>query len=186
MNESKWCDQEIGWPLGRGVPVMSLRFDAAPYGFFGRHQADPVPIDATAEDIARRMTLDRIADRPELALKYAASLVFAMNESGSYAQTNAIWRRLSVLSSLHADLCLRLLDADKCNSQVYDAYVYGTYPKQFFPRVIIEFVNHQPGAEQIRTEIDRYIAHLDEPDFAKQQQKLSFWEERDARQKDWP
>jgi hypothetical protein len=84
LKNSDWCDQEIGWLQGRHVPVMGLRFDGTPYGFFARYQARPVPPDADPADIAE-LTLDRIAGKPELALKYAASLVFAMNESQSYA-----------------------------------------------------------------------------------------------------
>ena len=37
--DSKWCDQEIGWALGRGVPVLPIRLDADPYGFAGKFQA---------------------------------------------------------------------------------------------------------------------------------------------------
>jgi hypothetical protein len=115
LKESSCCDQEIGWLQGRHVPVMALSFDLAPYGFFARLQAQSVPKDADAKTIAE-MTLDRIAQRPQLNDGYAASLVFAMNMSQSYAQTDAIWARLSQLSYLDAGLCTRLLDAVKLQS----------------------------------------------------------------------
>ena len=39
---SKWCDQEIGWALGRELVVLPLKVGADPYGFFGTYQALPV------------------------------------------------------------------------------------------------------------------------------------------------
>lgn len=39
FNESTWTDQEVGYALGRGVPVYSVRLDMAPYGLFGKKQA---------------------------------------------------------------------------------------------------------------------------------------------------
>ena len=39
FHESKWTDQEIGFAMGREVPVFSVRFGEAPYGFIGRFQA---------------------------------------------------------------------------------------------------------------------------------------------------
>lgn len=179
LRESSWCDQEIGWLHGRHVPVMALRFDLTPYGFFARLQAQPVPAEADAALIAE-MTLDRIASKPELTRQFAASLVSSLDNSQSYKQTNDIWARLSSLVSLDAELCLRLFDAVKCNRQVYDAWSRGD--SRGYPRVVLEFVEKQPGAEQIRDEIDRYIAYLNEPDtLAKQKQQMAFDRERQAR-----
>ena len=39
FHQSNWTDQEIGFAMGRGVPVFSVRFGQDPYGFIGRFQA---------------------------------------------------------------------------------------------------------------------------------------------------
>jgi hypothetical protein len=36
---SSWADQEIGYAMGRSVPVCSVRLGQTPYGFIGRYQA---------------------------------------------------------------------------------------------------------------------------------------------------
>lgn len=36
---SNWTDQEIGFAMGRGLPVFAIRFGQNPYGFIGRFQA---------------------------------------------------------------------------------------------------------------------------------------------------
>lgn len=39
FHKSSWTDQEIGFAMGRGVPVCSVRFGDDPYGFVSRFQA---------------------------------------------------------------------------------------------------------------------------------------------------
>lgn len=39
FHASNWTDQEIGYAMGRGLPVYSVRFGQDPYGFIGRFQA---------------------------------------------------------------------------------------------------------------------------------------------------
>ncbi len=88
LRDSDWCDREIGWLQGRHVPVMALRFDLTPYGFFAKHQAQPVQRGTSAATIAE-MTVDRIASKPELTAGLAASLVSAMNSSRRSESTNS-------------------------------------------------------------------------------------------------
>jgi hypothetical protein len=42
FSESLWCDQEVGFVLGRGQLVIPLRVDTNPYGFIGGVQGVPV------------------------------------------------------------------------------------------------------------------------------------------------
>lgn len=39
VRASAWVDQECGWAMGRGVPVISIDIGCRPYGFLGRYQA---------------------------------------------------------------------------------------------------------------------------------------------------
>jgi hypothetical protein len=39
FHASDWADQEMGFAMGRGVPVFAVRFGETPYGFIGRFQA---------------------------------------------------------------------------------------------------------------------------------------------------
>jgi len=74
---SNWCQQEVGFAIGRGVKMISLRMGEDPTGFIGKHQA-LARRDRTAEQIAEeintilaadRQTADRLAAaRPRIAV----------------------------------------------------------------------------------------------------------------------
>jgi len=42
---SDWTDQEVGWALGRGVPVINARLGKDPYGLAGKYQGIPGSLD---------------------------------------------------------------------------------------------------------------------------------------------
>ena len=39
FKDSNWTTQEIGFALGRGIPVISIKNGMDPFGFFGKKQA---------------------------------------------------------------------------------------------------------------------------------------------------
>jgi TIR domain len=39
FHESDWTDQEVGFALARGVPVIAVQLERPPYGFLGKFQA---------------------------------------------------------------------------------------------------------------------------------------------------
>lgn len=45
FQSSRWTGQEVGWALGRDVPVLAIRLGADPYGFCGKNQAIPGTLD---------------------------------------------------------------------------------------------------------------------------------------------
>ena len=39
FHDSNWTDQEVGYALARGVPIIAVRLEQNPYGFLGKFQA---------------------------------------------------------------------------------------------------------------------------------------------------
>jgi hypothetical protein len=52
---SAWCDQEVGWALGRGLVIIPVRLEADPHGFVGGIQAIPARLDETPAAVAERI-----------------------------------------------------------------------------------------------------------------------------------
>jgi hypothetical protein len=53
FHDSLWTDQEVGFALMRGVPVIALRMGKDPYGFLGKFQALSTDWDDAPEGIVK-------------------------------------------------------------------------------------------------------------------------------------
>jgi hypothetical protein len=141
--------------LGRGVPVMSLKFDLAPYGPLGERQA----IAAAGKDAPAlaELLLDVLEARAELHGGLASSLVKAVRESRSFKKTDQVWERLRKLRNLDGDQCRVLLDAVENNTQVY----WASSPHdggRAYEQVVREFLRSQPGVAAVEADLEAYDA----------------------------
>jgi len=53
FHESDWTDQEVGFALARGVPIVAVRLGRDPYGFIGRFQGLSATWDNCALELAK-------------------------------------------------------------------------------------------------------------------------------------
>lgn len=158
--ESLWCGQEIGWMLGREIPVIAVNLGVTPFGPLGRQQAAPEK-DPSAFAVSANI-VGRLAKKPEVASSLATSLVDAIARSEHFADTDAIWTHLSTLS-LDGNQCAGLLSAVKSNDQVYGANCrVGAPPYESYPRTIVKFLRSQPGAERVQHDLDEYERYLEQ------------------------
>ena len=159
---SSWCDQEVGWLLGRRVPVASVMFDRnSPYGPLGKRQSlngdnfEPLGI---ASEIVTKF----IATKPALEHMLINSLVKGIQSSHSYSNTDQVWAVLRQFANLNKRQCSELV-AGLNNSQV------ASYHSRSWPHsphdgaspysiVIPEFLLRQPGCvDDVKAEVDRWV-----------------------------
>jgi len=121
FKESDWCDQEVGFALGRGVPVVPIRFDLDPYGFFGAVQAI-TPRGRELKAITRDLVDIYLADK-RTSDRSAEGLVAQLEHAVSFSQANALSALLAddgpVLSQ---EQVARLHTALKSNNQLQGAW----------------------------------------------------------------
>lgn len=88
FHSSNWTDQEIGWALGRGVPVFPVRLGSDPYGFAGKIQG----ISGTlAQPAALAMTIvDTLLRNQQSHSEMRRSIAAALAGSSSYVMTHAL------------------------------------------------------------------------------------------------
>jgi len=53
FHDSDWTDQEVGYALARGVPILAVRMGLDPYGFIGKFQALSSSWPTCAQDIVK-------------------------------------------------------------------------------------------------------------------------------------
>ncbi|HVB34845.1 MAG TPA: toll/interleukin-1 receptor domain-containing protein [Patescibacteria group bacterium] len=116
FHTSEWTDQEVGYALGRGVPLIAVKLGEDPYGFIGKFQAlacdwgdaplelakllvkQPRMIDAFVEAVPRCTSFDEgnmlsgvLPSIETLTVEQAECLASAFNEKnqlqGSYGFT---------------------------------------------------------------------------------------------------
>jgi hypothetical protein len=116
FHESKWTDQEVGFAMGRGVPVYSVHFGEAPYGFIGRFQAfsgsktDPAGL---AHQVFKAYYKNK-----QTRKAMSEVLVRLFEQSGSFLEAKARIGYLEELEDWEPSFAKRILSAVDTNGQV--------------------------------------------------------------------
>ncbi|GGP00038.1 toll/interleukin-1 receptor domain-containing protein [Actinomyces gaoshouyii] len=144
FRESEWCDQEVGWALGRHRPILSLfREQTVPYGLAGRIQGQSYEGD-TPSTVAAKI-ISWAGEEDSLRSRLLESLVQTLETSPNFDTTREVVKLLRELpaTTLSTDLVDRLLAAATSNPQVEKAVVprrAGTrYPTVSFSTWLAEF-----------------------------------------------
>ncbi|WP_170347553.1 toll/interleukin-1 receptor domain-containing protein, partial [Ruegeria atlantica] len=95
FSESTWTDQEVGFALGRGAPVFSVRLDVAPYGLFGKKQAFNGKGKSVPE-IAGELW-EAYKKHPKTTEKASDAVVAKFCKSGSFAEAKANCEQVEAL-----------------------------------------------------------------------------------------
>jgi len=133
FHASRWTDQEVGWALGRGVPLVPINAGSQPYGFFGAIQAvqrGQLTAWQLSMTVFRAIAVGSFrggAARKPQAPDVARAVVRAFCNCGSYDTTRD---RFPLLGLIPRDLwthkmIAELEQATADNSQISDAFLVG-------------------------------------------------------------
>lgn len=117
FSESLWCDQEVGFCLGRGLPVIPVQLGKAPHGFIGKIQALPVPKGSTLAAQAQAL-VGLLLRTPQAAPSMTTALAYALDRAGSFAQAKTLAAMLENAPSVSPAQAAILRGAVKANGQV--------------------------------------------------------------------
>jgi TIR domain len=87
FHDSKWTDQEVGFCIGRDVPILPVAIDEMPYGLMARFQAIKVSPGTATEKIGSRI-FHALASRPETSSQVALALAHRFARSESFQMAN--------------------------------------------------------------------------------------------------
>ncbi len=117
---SKWCDQEIGYALGRGIPVFAVRLGADPHGFVGRFQAFNGNGKAPSQ-IAKEL-FEAAINHKKLQYKMADAVIDLFVTSGSFAAAKERVSYVERLKVWEPSYSTRIEKALKTNHQIYGSW----------------------------------------------------------------
>jgi hypothetical protein len=120
FHESQWTDQEIGFGMGRGVPILAVQYGQPPYGFVERFQAfagtDKTP-EVLAKDIFRALIKHKQTQR-----RMSEVAVSLFEQSSSFQEAKDRMTLVEEVGHWEPAFSLRLLAAAKNNGQVSAAF----------------------------------------------------------------
>lgn len=120
FHESRWTDQEIGFAMGRGVPVFSIRFGQDPYGFIGRFQAfngNGKTGSALADELFTVYLTHKQTERI-----IASALIGLFEKSTSFATAKHLIGLLETLNYWETGFSGRISAAVEANSQIQGSW----------------------------------------------------------------
>jgi hypothetical protein len=119
--QSPWTDQEVGFGLGRNVPVIAVKAGHAPYGLLGKHQA--LIVDIGKPESAASAIFDVLAKQESLHSRLVESLVSACAGAMSFQSAKGATKKVAALKAALSDgQVLRLLGSIGTNSQLRGAH----------------------------------------------------------------
>lgn len=116
FHASNWTDQEIGFAMGRGLPVFSVRFGQDPYGFIGRFQGF-VGGGKTVEVLAREL-FDAYRKNKQSQKRMGEVLLNLFEDSNSFQSAKVRIGYLEELEVWDSSFIPRLEAAPEANSQI--------------------------------------------------------------------
>ena len=120
FHKSNWTDQELGFAMGRGLPVFAVHLGQTPYGFIGRFQAFDGQ-GKTPPTLAKEL-FDAYRKNKQTQRRMAEVLVGLFEESGSFAQTKQLMDYLEELEVWDRSFATRIRAAVRGNGQVRQAF----------------------------------------------------------------
>lgn len=135
IDDSYYCMQEVGWILGRGIPIARLMFGESPRALLGAQQGKQLT-DRSATEAAAAI-VDWTLTHPTLASCVSESLTTALDDSVGYRITDMVWARLAQIPELSREQLKRVLHAAETNPQVFGTGV-GGYRGRAYRQVIAE------------------------------------------------
>lgn len=116
---SSWVDQEIGFAMGRRVPVVTVRLGQDPYGFVGKFQA----FDGLNKDASKLASelFDAFRRGKRTRFRISEGLIQMFADSNSYREARANLRVLGRLIQWDPSFASRLRSAVQTNRQISEA-----------------------------------------------------------------
>jgi hypothetical protein len=120
FNESLWCHQEIGFAIGRGVPIIPLKTGRVdPPGFISHVQALRIQIAKPLS--AARTVLPLVAANLQNEQRMVDMLVSAFVQSPSFTDAKIRFERLAVANRLSDANVQSIISGFATNSQLFGA-----------------------------------------------------------------
>lgn len=123
FHDSLWTDQEVGFALGRGVPIIALRLGRDPYGFIGKFQALTCDWDEAPVELVKLLL-----PHPKMIDAYLISV----RECTSFDRGNTLAQVLPAIQTLSGSQANEVVAAYNSNMELRGSFGFnGAKPRYY-------------------------------------------------------
>lgn len=128
FHDSDWTDQEVGYAVARGVPIIAVRLGKDPYGFIGKLQALSSTWQAAGEDIVKILIKND---------QMLSAYIQALHACWSFDQGNALATILPSIEKLTASQVDAFVAAYNGNGELRGSFGFnGTKSRMYGPGLV--------------------------------------------------
>jgi hypothetical protein len=147
FHDSDWTDQEVGYALARGVPLIAVRLEKEPYGFIGKFQALPSSWPKAAVDIVKILIKNE---------RMFGAYVQALRKCRSWDSGNTLAKALPCIDALSPQQIDELVAAYNETSELRGSFAFnGTKTHSYGPGLVSHL--NRLGSRQFRFSVSRLI-----------------------------
>lgn len=116
FHDSLWTDQEVGYALARGIPIIALRLGRDPYGFIGKFQALTCDWDTAPSEIAKILIKhDRMV----------GAYIQGVGGARSFGEANMLSDLLPIIERINEESAKALVDAYNGNHEARGGFGFN-------------------------------------------------------------
>lgn len=128
FHDSNWTDQEVGYAVARGVPIIAVRLGKDPYGFIGKFQALSSTWLTAVEDIVKILIKND---------QMLSAYIQALRNCRSWDSGNALAKVLPGIEKLTVLQIDALVAAYNETSELRGSFGFnGTNPRPYGPGLV--------------------------------------------------
>jgi len=116
FHESEWTDQEVGYALARGVPIIAVRLGRTPYGFLAKFQALPSSWDQAPEDMVKLLIKNE---------RMLSAYIRALRRCPNFDTGNTLSRILPSIEAVSNKQIDEMVDAFNDNVQLRGSFGFN-------------------------------------------------------------
>ena len=142
FHNSDWTDQEVGYTLARGVPIIAVRLGRDPYGFLGKFQGLSSDWDSAAQDIVKLLINQE---------RMISAYIRALRSCPNFDAGNLLSLVLPNIQHLSTQQIDELIDAYNANGELRGSFGFSGTKRFLWGEGLVPHL-HRLGARRFRME----------------------------------
>lgn len=142
FHDSPWTDQEVGYALARGVPIIAVRLERDPYGFLGKFQALTSNWESAPEGIVKLLIKN---DR------MLSAYISALRRCPSYDTGNILSRILPSIESVTEQQIDEMIDAFNKNAELQGSFGFNGTNSRYWGQGLLQHLHQWGSRRYVRT-----------------------------------